>query len=119
MLNVGVRVNRHGQAAAPAIGNDQPYAETTPRLQVLAAINKHRAIELANADSVAADLHGKVAGGFHTDGFEAEIFESRFADLVQQPLHGLRSGGSIVLRHHENAILREERGNLVVVAGVE
>jgi hypothetical protein len=75
--------------AAPAIGDDEPGAETAPGLHVLAAVGEDGAIGLADGDGVAADLHGQVAGSFDADGFEAQIFVSGFADLAEQTLDGL------------------------------
>jgi hypothetical protein len=108
-----------GKVRAPAIGEHEPGSEAAPRFHVLAAVGDDGAIGLADADGVAADLHGHVAGGIDADGFEAEVFVSGVAELTEQVLNVLRAVSRLEMRSHECAILREKGGSLIVVAGVE
>src|SRR6266853_2236020 len=110
---------RSGEVAAPAIGDDQSGTEAAPVFHVLATVGNDSAVGLADGDGVASDLHGEVAGGLHADGFQAQVLVSGLAALAKQTLDGLGAVGGVVMRRHERAVLSEESGNLIVVAGVK
>src|SRR5271156_439896 len=48
---------RNGKIAAPAIGHDQPCTQTTPGLNVLAAVGEDGGIGLADGDTIPANFH--------------------------------------------------------------
>jgi hypothetical protein len=118
-LGAAGQVLRESEVAVPAIGDDEPCAEASPDFEILAAVGDGGAVELADGDGEATDLHGHVVGVIDTDGLEAELFVTLVAELAHKPLDGLGTIGGIVVRGHEDAVLGKERGDLIVVAGVE
>jgi hypothetical protein len=50
--------SRSGEVCAPAIGDNEPDAETTPSFYVLTTVGKDGAVRLADGHRVAADFHG-------------------------------------------------------------
>lgn len=113
------RLSVDREVAAPAVGDHEPDSETAPGFYVFAAVGLEGAIGLADRDRVAADLQGHVGGVFDADGLEAEVLVSGVAELVEKALDRLGTVGRIVMRSEVSAVGREERGGLVVVAGVE
>src|SRR5579863_4480336 len=107
------------EVATPAVGDDEPGTEAAPGFDVLAAVGEEGSVGQAEGDVVAADFDGEVAGGFDTDGFEAEVLVSGVAELAEEALDGLGTVGGVVVRSHEGAVLGEEGGDLIVVTGVE
>jgi hypothetical protein len=76
-------------------------------------------VGLADGDGVAADFHGEISGGFDADGFETEILISGVAEVVEETLDGFGAVGGVVMRHHQDAIGREQGCGQVIVAGIE
>jgi len=107
------------QIRAPAVGEDEPGSEAPPGPNVFATVGGDGSVGLMDADGVASDFHGHVAGRFDADGFEAKILVAAVSELAKNMFDGFRTVGGFMMRGHECAVRSEDDGGVIVVSGIK